>query len=310
MRSKTYKRVVGCTALAVGVAVAYFGWPYIAPGGEITAVPERVVSGPPASAAQAQAQAQAPTAAAPEPGIQNPIEAVGAAEVAEADATDEAAQGAVSPSAAALPTLADANTYVTKQLSSLLNRRQLLAYVQLDGFLRRAVATVDNLPRAQAPSAAWPFNPTPQRFITRADTPGSANGSTIAPSNSQRYAPWVAMVESVDSARAVALYRRLYPLFQQTYVELGFPNGYFNDRLVQVLDHLIATPVHSEPLRVTLVEVKGTTPSLRPWVRYEFVEPALQGLSSGQKMLLRMGPENHTRLIGKLKDIRQRVAKR
>lgn len=27
-------------------------------------------------------------------------------------------------------------------------------------------------------------------------------------------------------------YVRLYPLFQKAYVELGYPNGYFNDRLI------------------------------------------------------------------------------
>src|SRR5690606_41131650 len=70
---------------------------------------------------------------------------------------------------------------------------------------------------------------------------------------------------------------------------------YFNDRLVQVLDLLIATPVHDEPLAVTLVEVKGPVRSLRPWVRYEFADPALASLSAGQRMLLRMGPDHQRR---------------
>jgi hypothetical protein len=117
------------------------------------------------------------------------------------------------------------------------------------------------------------------------------------------------MVESVDTAKAVAVYRSLYPLFQQAYEELGFPGRYFSDRVVQVLDHLIATPVQAGPLAVTLVEVKDEVPSTRPWTRYEFVDPALESLSAGRKMLLRTGPDNHRRLQAKLVDLRQRIAR-
>ncbi len=41
---------------------------------------------------------------------------------------------------------------------------------------------------------------------------------------------------------------------------------------------------------MTLVEVKGSVPSLRPWVRYEFVDPDLEAQSAGRKILMRMGP--------------------
>jgi len=74
-----------------------------------------------------------------------------------------------------------------------------------------------------------------------------------------------------------------------------------------VLDLLIATPVHDEPLEVALVEVKGPVPSLRPWVRYEFADPALASLSAGQRMLLRMGPDHQRRLQAKMQEIRRLV---
>ena len=57
-----------------------------------------------------------------------------------------------------------------------------------------------------------------------------------------------------------------------------------------------------------LVEVKGEHASRQPWVRYEFVDPQLQALSSGQKMLVRMGPENARRLKAVLAELRRRVA--
>jgi len=68
--------------------------------------------------------------------------------------------------------------------------------------------------------------------------------------------------------------------------------------------------VQPGPLVVKLVEVKGPVPSTRPWVRYEFADPALESLSAGQKMLLRTGADNHQRLRAKLVDLRARVARR
>lgn len=264
--------------LSVG---GYFGWQYVD-----------------------RAQAPADTAPAPAPALP-----IAPPPLVQAPAAPPAVEHPVEPPASdsiALPALGDSDALVSEGLSSLLSRQNLLSFLQLDGFVRRVVATVDNLPRSHAPANRWPVMPTPQRFLTQ---PGSEGRETIAANNSQRYRPLVQMIEAVDTAQAVALYRRLYPLFQQAYQELGFPDRYFNDRLVQVLDHLIATPLPPQPLAVTLVEVKGTVPSLRPWVRYEYADPALEAMSAGQKMLMRTGPDNQARLQAKLKEIRERLVK-
>ena len=206
----------------------------------------------------------------------------------------------------ALPALVDADAVVSQQLTDLLGQKNILTFLQLDHFVRRVVATVDNMARSYAPQTMWPVNPTPQRFVTLID--GIGGPEVISPDNGQRYTPFVLLVESVNATQAVALYVRLYPLFQQAYEELGFPGRYFNDRLVFVLDHLLATPVQRGATAVSLVEVKGSVPSLRPWVRYEFTDPKLEALSSGQKMLLRTGPVNQRRLNAKLLEIRALVA--
>jgi hypothetical protein len=48
---------------------------------------------------------------------------------------------------------------------------------------------------------------------------------------------------------------------------------------------------------------------VQPKVLYEFADPALEALPSGQKILLRMGPENAARVKAKLREIRALVAK-
>ena len=108
-------------------------------------------------------------------------------------------------------------------------------------------------------------------------------------SNANRYAPFVRFVESVDAAKAAAVYLRLYPMFQRAYEEQGYPGKHFNDRLVDVIDHLLQTPEPPAPPKVTLTEVKGPIKPARPWVAYEFADPNLEARSAGQKMLLRMG---------------------
>lgn len=245
------------------------------------AVPAPVV--PPAAVQEAPPPALPATE--PASGPQNPIDAL-----AEPDA--------------ALPALAGADDYVAKALAELLGQRQVARFLQIDGLVRRVVATVDNLARNQAPVAMWPVQPTPERFTVH----GEGNAQSIALDNAARYNALVQWAEGVDLQRAAALYARLYPLFQQAYEELGYPGRYFNDRLVAVIDHLLQAPEPAEPVHVQLTQVKGEWSSARPWVRYEFADPQLQALSSGQKILVRVGPVNERRLKARLKALRALVA--
>lgn len=286
MNERHASRLPVVIAVLVGLAIAgYFGWRYYSK--TLQVVPPQ---GVPATTLPAEPSASVASAPAV-PTIQHPVE--------------PPTEAAVQPTP--LPALAEADALVRELVAGVVSSKDVVRFLQMDGFIRRVVATVDNLPREQAPLMVWPVYPTPQRFTAQRTDTGVVN---IHPDNSQRYTPFVQLIESVDSAKAVAVYRRLYPLFQQAYEELGFPGRYFNDRLVQVLDHLIATPVQTGPLAVTLVEVKGEVPSTRPWVRYEFADPALQSMSAGQKMLMRTGAENHQRLRARLIDIRARVARR
>lgn len=187
-------------------------------------------------------------------------------------------------------------------LAQLLGSAAVARFLQPDDFPRRFAATLDNLGRSHAPVLLWPVAPIPGRF-TVADGPGG--NQVIAAANAQRYAPFVAFATSIDSAAAVQLYARMYPLLQEAYRQLGFGERYLNDRVVKVIALLLATPEPAGPVQVRLTEVKGPIASTRPWVRYEFVDPAFERLSAGQKMLLRMGPENERRLKRKLAELRE-----
>ena len=188
-------------------------------------------------------------------------------------------------------------------LNDLLGAKAVTSFLQTDGFARRLVATLDSLGRDHSPTAAWPLRPTGGRFTVE-ERP---DGPVIAAENASRYTPFVLLVETLDVQKAAKLYRRMYPLLQQAYRDLGFGDRYLNDRVVQVIDLLLATPEPAEAPRLQLTEVKGPIPSTRPWVRYQFADPELEQLAAGQKILVRMGGVNERRLKAKLAEVREQI---
>ena len=90
----------------------------------------------------------------------------------------------------------------------------------------------------------------------------------------------------------------MYPLFQQSYRDLGYPKGYFNDRLIAAMDDLLATPEPKAPLQLT-----------QDKVLYQFADPDLERRSAGQKVMLRIGTENARAVKAKLREFRAAVAK-
>jgi hypothetical protein len=98
----------------------------------------------------------------------------------------------------------------------------------------------------------------------------------------------------VPTPALVVVYRRFYPLFQKQYENLGYPEKYFNDRVVEVIDHLLEAPDLQPPVLLR-----------QPRVLYEFADPKLESLSAGQKILLRMGLKNARKIKAKLREIRE-----
>jgi hypothetical protein len=291
--NSSVSRLIIVLVLAVFGAGAYYWWQARQPS--------------PVIATEVPAVTTAPLIVASEP-LPIPLPAASAASAPVIQFPVPRIEKAVGAPDQALPALADSQSYISSALTDLLGRKNVLTFLQLDIFARRAVATIDNLARSHAPLTLWPVNPTPGRFTTLADAGNSEARVVISPDNGLRYTPLVLFVESVNTTQAMALYVRLYPLFQQAYEELGYPGRYFNDRFVAVLDQLLSTPVQTGPITVSLVDVNGPYPMLRPWVRYEFTDPALEALSSGQKMLVRTGPVNHRRLNTKMLELRSLIA--
>jgi hypothetical protein len=198
------------------------------------------------------------------------------------------------PEAEPLPEIDASDGLLASSFAALFGDKPWARYFYPEGIVRRIVATVDNLPRQESPVKVWPVRPLGGWLATaKAD-----DGLVIGPDNAKRYAGYVRLAETLDTEKLVALYRRFYPLFQQAYQDLGFPDAYFNDRLIVALDDLLATPEPLEPLR--LVQDK---------VHYRFADPDLDRRSAGQKIMLRMGTDNARKLKPKLRELRQALAR-
>jgi hypothetical protein len=253
-------------ALVIGAIVAWYAWMRRA---EAPPPPPPVAETPAAPAVAPQ-----PNLAPP---VRHPVEAI------------------VPPAAEApkpLPTIAESDPALGDALSSMLSAGTFQALFYPDRIVRRFVATVDNLPRQTLSADVRPVRPASGAFAVI----GPPDARQIGLDNGARYATYVGALTSVDSKQLVATYVHFYPLFQQAYRELGYPNGYFNDRLVDVIDDLLTAPT-----------VDGAIALSQPKVLYEYADPSLQAMSAGQKIMVRMGPENEAKVKTKLREIRRLI---
>jgi hypothetical protein len=178
------------------------------------------------------------------------------------------------------------------ELYRLTDRRTLDSLLHMDDFVRRSVATVDNLPRETVAMQVRAFKGVPGQLRVA----GPEDALVLDAANYRRYAPLVKLFDSLDPKQATAVFIRFYPLFQAQYRELGYPNRYFNDRLVAAIDDLLTAPVPTGPVKL-----------VQPEVLYRFADPDLERLSAGQKLMIRMGPENAARVKEKLRLVRREL---
>ena len=191
--------------------------------------------------------------------------------------------------AAPLPALADSDEAFGAALTGLLGAPAVAQYLAADNLIRRVVVTIDNLPRQKVSLDKRAVGAVPGTLRVH----GDELHSTLASENAARYEPMVALVRNLDMHEVAKVYIRFYPLLQRAYTDLGYPTGYFNDRLIAVIDELLATP-----------QPAGTIELVRPNVLYEFADPALEARPAGQKLLLRMGAENAAVIKSKLLELR------
>jgi len=205
---------------------------------------------------------------------------------------EQAQTGPAIASTAALPSLDDSDAGVASALAALAGGGDLSSLLVRQQIIARIVATIDALPRRGLSTYMLPVHP-PKGAVIAQDGGGM---TVIGAQNASRYAPYMQIVEGTDPQALVAWYVHAYPLFQEAYRQLGYPKGYFNDRLIVVIDDMLTAPEPVQP------------PALAPSkTYYVYADPTLESLSAGQKLLLRVGPANEAKIKTQLRAIRARL---
>ncbi|MEN8822407.1 MAG: DUF3014 domain-containing protein [Abyssibacter sp.] len=231
------------------------------------------------------AEAEAPTPTKPQYPIEPSAPEPASLESSETPADEQAPE----PEQPPLPSLADSDAPLRSELAQTTGPSAVERFLVPDALIRKAVVTVDNL---DSDPVSRRFRPVTQ---VQGTVPVIRSGDSIRldSANYARYEPWVQAFTTASPEQLVAVYTRYYPLFQDAYEDLGYPDGYFNDRLVQIIDHLLATP-----------EVTGPIALKQPKVFFEFADPKLERLSWGQKALIRIGPEQARAVKQQLRSVR------
>ena len=190
-----------------------------------------------------------------------------------------------------LPALGESDASIREELARLLSPMRFTDMFKPDAIISRFVVIVDNIPAKKLPQKYLFTQPLKTTFTVMKDI---NDDEFVHPSNFDRYEKFVKLAEIINLNTLASLYMRYYPLFQEAYENLGYPDMHFNDRLLYVIEHLLATPTTENPIKL-----------IRPHVFYHFANPDLEALSAGQKTLLRMGKDNAAKIKPRLRKMRQ-----
>ena len=190
-----------------------------------------------------------------------------------------------------LPPLNESDTGLTFALTDVFGAAQMANYLVKDQAISRLVATIDSLTSRQVPPQINPLRPVGDTLQVEAE----GENLVLSTQNFLRYDSYVELIRYADSTALVGIYRHFSPLFQQAWEENG-GEGSFEDRLDEVIDHLLETP-----------DVPGPVYLTKPEAVYLFADSDLEAMTAGQKVLVRMGSANAAIVKVKLTEIKAQL---
>ncbi len=205
---------------------------------------------------------------------------------------EKAASAAGASAAGDQGSAADADNALVRAAAARLSAHPTFAaYLVHDRLLRRFVAAVDAVAGGYSPRDDVEFMRPERPFLVREE----GGALVIAASSFHRYDTVAEIVQSIDVAGAVALYRRFEPRLEEIYAEIGWASDTFDARFRAAVEHLLQGAV----VETGPIEVEQRA------IVYAYADDRLEHLSDAQKQLLRMGPENVRRVAATLGEVRR-----
>lgn len=197
------------------------------------------------------------------------------------------------PETVELPRLSQSDPFVRQTLTGALSAPLVSAWASQPELVRTFVGAVDNIANGSHPGKQLGFLKPDARFVAT-----KRSGEVfMGPDSYARFDAMAAVVASVPPETVLSIYRRLEPLLEQAYKELGYGAPHtFEDTLKRAIDQVLAVPVVEGPIRLT-----------PRFSSYQYQDPTLAKLSDAQKLFLRMGPENLRSIQSLLRECRSQL---
>lgn len=186
-----------------------------------------------------------------------------------------------------LPALGESDNFVLTGLRAVQNGVAFLRLLSDEQMVRKFVVFVDNVSRGSFPQTELPYRPLGQEMqVTNVDD----NLFTMDARAHARFDQFINAFVALDTDQAMTFYRTLSPLFQQAYAEIGFRDVNFDDTLRTAINRVLSVS-----------DVPGPYQLVKPSVMYLYADARTESLSSVNKQMIRIGPENSEKLKTKLR---------
>jgi hypothetical protein len=198
------------------------------------------------------------------------------------------------PKAPPEPTVTEetADSYARETIGTVNGGKALAQFVAGDYIVERTVAIVDALRRGEVPYKLLPVGRPSKPF------PVSDDGLriTMDPSGFSRYDGFAQWVNRIDVAAVVELLDDYDQIATEALSRMGVGDFDIRSTVLAATTEILATPIAPESAELMKREAN--------WV---YIDPELEALSSLQKQVLRMGPENSGIIQAKARELRGAV---
>tara|TARA_B100001094_G_C18194716_1_gene809885 strand:- start:7747 stop:8538 length:792 start_codon:yes stop_codon:yes gene_type:complete len=184
--------------------------------------------------------------------------------------------------------LSQSDSYITSLIFNISNGMNLSPYLNRDNFIRRLVNFIDHIAQGQLHHSTSPTLRPQEKF-----KPHTIDGKLyLDPENFHRYDFYAHALANINLKNLSQIYTMVQPLLNEAFIELGYQENQFHSTLLKAIDEIMKAPVIHQPIVVKHEQEN-----------YKFVQPELESLSPIQKLMIRMGPENTTRIQESLKEM-------
>jgi hypothetical protein len=185
-----------------------------------------------------------------------------------------------------------ADAYARDMVESINGGKALAQFVAGDYIVERAVAVVDALRRGEVPYKILPVGRPSKPF------PISDDGLrvTMDPSGFSRYDGFAQWVHGIDMLAIVELLNDYEQIATEALSRMGVVDFDIRSAVLAATTEILATPIAPQSAELMKREAN--------WV---YMDPELEALSSLQKQVLRMGPENSELIQAKARELRGAV---